>query len=83
MRNVVGLKMLRFGALKLINLGSGYPTSVIDFARDLAKANNWSLNFRSGLEPSRTYEAKSFWSNSSKLTELLSGTQTSNRNADQ
>ena len=78
---ILTLLTINFGGVELVNLGSGHPTSVIDFARDLANANDWSLNFRSGLEPSRTYEATSFWSNSSKLTELLSGYQTSNRNS--
>ena len=78
---ILTLLTINFGGVELVNLGSGHPTSVIDFARDLAKANDWSLYFRSGLEPSRTYEATSFWSNSSKLTELLSGYQTSNRNS--
>ena len=69
------------GGVELVNLGSGNPTSVIDFARALAKVNNWIVKLRVGPEPSRIFESKCFWSDSSKLTELLSGCQTLNRSS--
>ena len=69
------------GGVELVNLGSGNPTSVIDFARALAKVNNWIVKLRVGPEPSRIFESKCFWSDSSKLTEILSGCQTLNRSS--
>lgn len=67
------------GEVGLVNLGSGQPISVINFARALTKANGWSVNFRVSPEPSRIFESKCFWSDSSKLTGLLSAYQTPNR----
>ena len=75
---ILTVLIMNYGDVGLVNLGSGHPVSVIDFARALAKANNWSVNFREGPEPSRIFESKCFWSNNSKLTRLLSGYQTVN-----
>ena len=68
-----------FKDVGILNLGSGRPTSVIKFAQSLANRNNWSVNFRSAPEHSRIFESKCFWSNSSKLTELLGRNQKSIR----
>ena len=68
-----------FGEVGLVNLGSGRPISVIDFSRALAKAHNWSVNLRVGSETSRIFESKCFWSDNSKLIEILSEYQTLNR----
>ena len=56
----------------VVNLGSGNPKLVIDFARDIAKANDWSLTFTSDAVSSRKFESKSFWSDNFKLMTLLS-----------
>lgn len=77
---ILTVLIVNFGDVGLVNLGSGHPVSVIDFARALAKANNWSVNFREDPEPSRIFESKCFWSNNSKLTEMLLGYQTLNIN---
>ena len=56
----------------VLNLGSGQPKSVINFARDIARANNWTVTFSTGVHSSRNFESKCFWSDSSKLTRVLS-----------
>jgi nucleoside-diphosphate-sugar epimerase len=56
----------------IVNLGSGHPKYVIDFARNIARVNNWTVTFISGAESSRHFESKCFWSDNSKLTRLLS-----------
>ena len=56
----------------VVNLGSGHPKLVIDFARDIAKANDWTLTFTSEAESSRKFESNSFWSDNFKLKNLLS-----------
>lgn len=68
-----------FKDVGIVNLGSGRPTSVIEFAQSLANSNNWNVNFRATPEHSRIFESKYFWSNSSKLTELLGRNQKSIR----
>ena len=56
----------------VLNLGSGQPKSVINFARDIARANNWTVTFSTGVHSSRNFESKCFWSDNSKLTRVLS-----------
>ena len=66
------LLLIHFGNVGLINLGSGFPRLISDFAREQADLNGWNLNCISKPRLTRTYESKQFWSNNSKLNYLMS-----------
>lgn len=66
------LLLVRFGHVGLLNLGSGFPRLISDFAREQADLNGWNLNCISKPRLTRIYESKHFWSNNSKLNDLLS-----------
>ena len=66
----------------ILNLGSGQPKSVINFASDIAKANNWTVTFSADVNSSRNFESKCFWSDNSKLTRVLSNYKATKRESE-
>ena len=66
----------------ILNLGSGQPKSVINFAGDIAKANNWTVTFSADVNSSRNFESKCFWSDNSKLTRVLSNYKATKRESE-
>ena len=65
----------------ILNLGSGQPKSVINFARGIASANNWTVTFSERVLSTRNFESKYFWSDNSKLTRVLSKYNATKREA--
>jgi nucleoside-diphosphate-sugar epimerase len=55
------LKLLEQRGFGLINIGSGEPRSVFDFAKDLIYENSWQISLRVTENNGRDFESKAFW----------------------
>ena len=53
-----------------MNIGSGEPQSVLDFARDQIRVLGAQLEPLVGALPDRNFESQAFWADSSKLKSL-------------
>ena len=61
------LKLLAKYGIGLVNIGSAKPRLVVDFAQELVTSNEWDLSLVLVQKNERSYEAKEFWADTSKL----------------
>jgi nucleoside-diphosphate-sugar epimerase len=59
----------------IVNIGSGIPTSVENFARKQIALNKWMIDLKNTPNREREYEPKSFWADVSRLNKILDGTE--------
>jgi len=60
----------RCAGVGLVNIGSGEPQSVLDFARDQIRVLGAQLEPLVGALPDRNFESQAFWADASKLRSL-------------
>ena len=61
---------IRCAGAGLVNIGSGEPQSVLDFANDQIRVLGAQLEPLVGALPDRNFESQSFWAEASKLRSL-------------
>ena len=55
----------------VINVGSGFPTNVANFAREQIAKNRWEIQIKSSSIQDRDFEPRSFWANTKKLRKFI------------
>jgi len=60
----------RCAGVGVVNIGSGEPQSVLDFARDQIRVLGAQLEPLVGALPDRNFESQAFWADASKLRSL-------------
>jgi len=66
------LKLLIQSGIGLVNIGSAKPRLVVDFAQALVTDNKWGLSLVVVQNGNRSYEAKEFWADISKMQSVES-----------
>ena len=61
------LKLLAQHGIGLVNIGSAKPRLVVNFVQELVTANEWDMSLLIVQKNDRSYEAKEFWADISKL----------------
>jgi len=64
------LKLLAQRGIGLINIGSAKPRLVVNFAQELVTANEWDMSLLIVQKGDRSYEAKEFWADISKMQSI-------------
>jgi dTDP-6-deoxy-L-talose 4-dehydrogenase (NAD+) len=63
--------ILNLDGVGVVNVGSGKPLSVVEFAQFQAIKNSWDIDFLAYSTPQRDYESKQFWADTTYLKNLL------------